>query len=155
MKIEAKSVEDYLSKVPEERKGPMNALRDTINSNIPKGFEETMLYHMPAWVVPLSTYPAGYHTTPGEPLPFINIASQKNFVALYHMGVYADLDLLHWFQSEYPKHSATKLDMGKSCVRFKKPEAIPLELVGQLASKMTVERVIEIYEQNYKPKKKF
>ncbi len=94
----------------------------------------------------MSTYPAGYHCDPKQALPFISIASQKNFIAIYHMGIYSDPKLLEWFTAEYPKHSKTKLDMGKSCIRFKKPEAIPFELIGQLAEKMTPQNWIEKYE---------
>ncbi len=128
----------------------MSKLRLVIKENLPAGFQETMSYGMIGYVVPHSIYPAGYHCTPELPLPFMNIASQKNFIAVYHMGIYADKNLLDWFVTEFPKHSNMKLDMGKSCIRFKKPEQIPFELIGELASKMTNEEWITIYESKFK-----
>ena len=124
MKIEAKSPEDYLNQLPPERKEALEKLRRVILKNLPQGFEETMNYGMIGYVVPQSVYPDGYHCDPKLPLPFMNIASQKNFVALYHMGIYANKDLLDWFTEQYPNHCPTKLDMGKSCIRFKKVELI-------------------------------
>ena len=150
MKIEANTVDEYLEAIPEERQAAMGRLRRVILEHLPEGFEETLQYHMPAYVVPHSLYPAGYHCKPEEPLPFISIASQKNFVALYHMGIYADQKLLEWFQAEYPKHSKRKLDMGKSCIRFKNIDQIPYELVGELVSKMSVADWVEIYERAVK-----
>ncbi|WP_160136229.1 DUF1801 domain-containing protein [Chryseobacterium sp. c4a] len=152
MQILSTSVEDYISKIPEERQEGFKKLFDVINNNLPNGFEEATNYGMLGWVVPLKTYPAGYHCTPGTPLPFINLASQKNFIALYHMGLYSRPELLDWFVAEYPKYSKRKLDMGKSCVRFKKTEDIPFELIAELSVKMTVEDWIEIYESQYKKK---
>ena len=102
---------------------------------------------MIGWSVPLETFPAGYHCSPGTPLPFINLASQKNFIALYHMGIYANDELLNWFVEEYPKHSRRKLDMGKSCIRFKKPDEIPFELIAELSKRMTPKDWISIYEK--------
>ena len=148
MTIEANSPEEYISKLPEERVAAVTKLRKVILDNLPKGFEEQMIYNMIGYVVPKSMYPNGYHVTPELPLPFINIASQKNFVALYHMGIYAFPELLEWFKAEYPSYVKTKLDMGKSCIRFKKIETIPYQLIGELVSKMTPEKWIEIYESN-------
>ena len=150
MTIDAKTVEEYISKVPEDRKAAITKLRETVKSNLPKGFEEGIGYKMIAFYVPHSKYPSGYHCDPKLPLPFINIASQKNFVALYHSGVYADKNLLDWFVTEYPKHVKTKLDMGKSCIRFKKVENIPYELIGELCQKMTVDQWVALYEKNIK-----
>ena len=150
MKIEANNPEEYISKLPEERKEPLAKLRQTILDNLPKGFEETMSYGMIGYVVPHSIYPEGYHCTPELPLPFMSIASQKNFIALYHMGIYADKELYDWFVAEYPKHVKTKLDMGKSCIRFKKIETIPYELIAELCTRMTVKQWIELYEKNVK-----
>jgi len=150
MKIEAKSPDDYISKLSGERKTAISRLRKVISENLPEGFEETMSYGMIGFVVPKSIYPKGYHVTPELPLPFINIASQKNFVALYHSGVYADKKLYEWFVSEFPKHSKTKLDMGKSCIRFKKTENIPYELIGELVKKMKVEDWVKLYESKIK-----
>lgn len=150
MKIEAKNPQDYISQLPDDRKEAMSKLRQTILDNIPPGFEEQMSYGMIGYVVPHSIFPEGYHCSPELPLPFMSIASQKNFVALYHMGIYADNDLLNWFVAEYPKYLKTKLDLGKSCIRFKKMETIPYELIGELCSKMTVQQWIDLYEKNYK-----
>ncbi len=150
MQIPATSVEDYISKIPEERQSAFRKLYDIINNNLPDGFSENLSYGMLGWSVPLETYPAGYHCTPGSPLPFINLASQKNFVALYHMGIYAKPDLLDWFVNEFPKHSKRKLDMGKSCIRFKKMEDIPFELIGELSEKMTPQEWVDCYESIFK-----
>lgn len=143
-------VKSYIEKLPEDRQVTINKLRKVISENLPDGFAEEISYGMIGFVVPHSLYPAGYHCTPSEPLPFISLASQKNFISLYHMGIYAKPELLQWFTEEYPKHSKTKLDMGKSCIRFKKPEQIPYELIAELCTKMTPQEWIEIYERNYK-----
>ena len=153
MKIEANSPDEYLERIPEERKPAMNKLRQTIQDNLPQGFKEEMSYGMIGYVVPHSIYPPGYHCDTKLPLPFINIASQKNFIAFYHMGIYADKKLLNWFTTEYPKYSKFKLDMGKSCIRFKKPEQIPFDLIGELVQKMSAKEWIEIYESNIKNRK--
>jgi hypothetical protein len=125
----------------------MSQLRRTINENIPKGYQEGVAYGMLCWSVPHSIYPAGYHVDPSRPLGLLSIASQKNYIALYHMGMYASGRLLDWFLAEWPKHAAAKLDMGKSCIRFKKPEDIPLDLIGQLAAKLTPDAWIKAYEE--------
>ena len=142
----AKSPEEYMDSLPDDRKHAMNQLRETIVKNLPKGFTETMSYGMLCYCVPHSKYPAGYHCNPTQPLPFVSVASQKNFIALYHMGVYSMPELLKWFTDEFPKHSKKKLDMGKSCIRFKKPDEIPYELIGQLMKKITPDKWIEVYE---------
>ena len=146
------TIKEYIEVLPEERKAAFIKLRKTIKTNIPKGFKEGMGYGMPAYFVPLSTYPDGYHCNPALPVPFVNIANQKNFIALYHSGIYAHPELHDWFVNEYPKHCKRKLDMGKSCVRFKKVEEIPYELIAELMQKMTVEQWLEIYEANIKKK---
>jgi len=150
MQSKAKTTEDYIASLPEDRKKAMNELRDVIIKNLPEGFEEQMGYGMTGWVVPHSLYPGGYHCDPKQPLPFLGLASQKNFIALYHMGIYLDPELLEWFQSQWPKHTSRKLDMGKSCIRFKKVEDIPVALVGELASRMTTAEWIELYESKMK-----
>ena len=150
MKIEAKSVQEYLENIPEERKPYINKLRKIILDNMPQGFEECLNYGMLGYVVPLSIYPSGYHCSPELPLPFLNVASQKNFIALYHMGIYANKEVLDWFIAEYPKYCKLKLDMGKSCIRFKKPEQIPFELIGELMRKISVKDHIESYEASRK-----
>ena len=150
MKVKATTVAEYLDNIHEERKVIMIKLLDVISKNIPKGFLFQLGYGMPAWVVPHSTYPDGYHCKPELPLPFINVASQKNFIALYHMGIYANPELMEWFVSEYPKHCKRKLDMGKSCIRFKKIEEIPFELIAELSTKMTPKDWINLYENKFK-----
>ena len=150
MTIKATSVDDYISKLDEDRQTAMTKIRKVIKKNLPKGFQETLNYGMPAFVVPHKLYPDGYHCDPKLPLPFISFASQKNFIALYHMGIYANPDLLKWFVEEYPKHCKRKLDMGKSCIRFKKIEEIPYELIGELCTKMSPQDWIDIYETNVK-----
>ena len=148
MQSTAQTPEEYLSVLPEDRKIVMSQLRNAIIDNLPEGFEEVMSYGMLGYVVPHRLYPNGYHCSPKLPLPFISLASQKNFIALYHMGIYSDNSLLEWFIGEYPKHTKMKLDMGKSCLRFKKVDDIPLSLIGELAAKMSVEEWITIYENN-------
>jgi uncharacterized protein YdhG (YjbR/CyaY superfamily) len=153
MTIKAETFEEYLSQVPEDRQEAIARLRQVLKENLPAGFKEGIGYNMPGFDVPHTLYPAGYHCDPKQPLPFVGFASQKNFIAFYHMGIYAVPELYEWFISEYPKHSKSKLDMGKSCVRFKKPEQIPFDLIAQLAQKITPHQWIEIYEANLKPKK--
>jgi len=150
MQYEAETPDEYMNMIPEERKAPMAKLRSVILKNLPKGFEEGMSYKMIGYYVPHSKYPDGYHCDPTLPLPFMSIASQKNFVAVYHMGMYAKKELYNWFVSEYPKHCKYKLDMGKSCIRFKRIDDIPYELIGELTGKMTVKEWIDIYESNVK-----
>lgn len=152
MVIKANSPQDYIAKVPTERKEALEKLREVIKNNLPRGFKEGMLYNMLGYFVPHSLYPDGYHCKPTEPLPFINVASQKASINLYHMGMYAKKELLDWFVAEYPKHCKQKLDMGKSCVRFKKIEEIPYDLIGELCSKITVREWINIYETTIRKK---
>jgi len=153
MQSTAKTIEEYLNELPEERKEAFLKLRESILNNIPKGFREEMSYGMLGYVVPHSIYTDGYHCTPKLPLPFMNIASQKNYIALYHMGIYAKPELLEWFINEYPKHSSQKLDMGKGCIRFKKLDQIPFDLIEELAGKMSVEDWIHCYESQIKSRK--
>ena len=150
MQSKATTPEQYLSELPEDRKEAMLKLRNAIKENLPQGFEEVLSYGMLGYVVPHSIYPSGYHCDPKLPLPFINLASQKNFIALYHMGIYANKNLESWFVSEYPKHVKTKLDMGKSCIRFKKMDDIPFDFIGELAAKLSVEDWISIYEKAFR-----
>lgn len=149
MKPQGKTVDEILTSLPEDRVEPFNKLHDVIIKNLPKGFEAGLSYGGLGYVVPHKIYPAGYHCNPKEPLPFAGIASQKGSINLYHMGVYADEKLLKWFQAEYPKHSKSKLDMGKSCVRFKKMDDIPFKLIGELMKKITVKDWIATYEKLY------
>ena len=150
MQSTAKTPQAYVDSLPEERKVAIEKMRQAIKKTLPAGFEEVMCYGMLGYVVPHSLYPKGYHCDPKLPLGFISLASQKNFVALYHMGIYANPKLLDWFVGEFPKHAKSKLDMGKSCVRFKKMNDIPYELISELASKMTVQDWIDCYESAFK-----
>lgn len=145
-----KTVKEYIERLDKDRMGPIKKLRSVIKKNLPKGFKEEINYGMIGYVVPHSKYPDGYHCDPKLPLPFITLASQKSHIGLYHMGVYAHPPLLKWFTEEYPKHATRKLNMGKSCVRFKKMDDIPYDLIGELVSKMTVEDWVKIYEKNIK-----
>ncbi len=152
MQYKATSPEDYISQVPEERQETLKKLRKVIKANLPKGFEEGIQYGMIGYYVPHSIYPDGYHCTPSEPLPFMSFASQKNSVNLYHSGIYAVPEIHDWFVNEYQKHCKRKLDMGKSCIRFKKLDEIPFELIGELSTKLSVDEWISIYEKAVKNK---
>jgi hypothetical protein len=149
MKIDNKQIQNYLSQLPEDRQQPFAELHKTVVDNIPNGFEVTIKNFI-NYEVPLTTYPSGYHCTANTPLPFVSIANQKGFIALYHMGIYTNPKLLEWFQAEYPKYSKYKLNMGKSCIRFKNVEAIPYKLIAKLMTKMTVKGWIMTYEEAFK-----
>ena len=153
MQSKANTVEDYISQVSDSQREALSQLRNTILKNLPTGFSEEMNYGMIGYVVPHSLYPKGYHCDPKIPLPFLGLAAQKNFIALYHMGIYADTNLLKWFTEEFPKHSKLKLDMGKSCIRFKNPGQIPYALIGELVMKIGVADWISIYETTFLKKK--
>ena len=150
MQSKATTPEQYLAELPEERRVVMEKLRKVTLENLPKGFKEVMAYGMLGYVVPHELYPKGYHCDPKLPLGFFNIASQKNSINMYHMVIYRNKEIHDWFVSEYPKHCNSKLDMGKSCVRFKKLDDIPYNLIGELLSKITVEQWIEMYEKMLK-----
>lgn len=150
MRSKAATPNQYINELSEDRQAAMKKLRAVIKKNLPRGFKEGMGYGMISYDVPHTIYPAGYHCNPADPLPFMGLASQKNFIAVYHMGIYADPKLMKWFTTEFAKRSKLKLDMGKSCIRFKKPEAIPFDLIGELASKMTVGEWINLYEAKLK-----
>jgi uncharacterized protein YdhG (YjbR/CyaY superfamily) len=150
MQIKADSAENYIDQLPEDRKEAISKLRKVILENLPEGFIETISYGMIGYVIPHSIYPKGYHSNPKMPLPFMNIASQKNYIALYHMGIYSNKKLLNWFINEYNKNSKTKLDMGKGCIRFKNIEHLPFSLIGELTSKISAVDWIKFYETNRK-----
>jgi hypothetical protein len=150
MQSKAITPKDYINELPADRKEVIQKLRKTLLDNLPAGFEEVIGYGMLGYVVPHSIYPNGYHCNPKDPLPFIALASQKNFVAFYHMNIYTNENLLNWFVREYPKHSKAKLDMGKSCVRFKKIDDIPYDLIAELVRKVSVEDWIKAYESALK-----
>ncbi|HMU47660.1 MAG TPA: DUF1801 domain-containing protein [Chitinophagaceae bacterium] len=153
MQSKATTPEAYIAELPEERQKAVAQLRKEIKKNLPKGFKEGMGYGMMGWSVPHSLYPSGYHCDPKQPLPFMSLASQKNYISVYHMGVYAENKLGQWFAKEYEKLNIGKLDMGKCCIRFKNIEKIPYKLIGELASKITPQEWINHYEK-YKPVKK-
>ncbi len=146
MQIQADTPENYISQIPEDRQQSFRKLRRIILDNLPAGFSETMNYGMIGYVVPHTIYPAGYHVDPKLPLPFISIASQKHFIAFYHMGLYVNKDLLDWLKTEYMKYSKSAPDIGKSCIRFRKIEQIPFSLIGELCSKVTTGEWIKMYE---------
>jgi uncharacterized protein YdhG (YjbR/CyaY superfamily) len=150
MIIKAATIPEYIDQIPEDRKVVFKELLATLRTHLPEGFEECLSYGMPAFSVPHSLYPSGYHVTPQVALPFISIASQKNFIAFYHMGLYATPELISWWKEEYPKYSIRKLDMGKSCVRFKNMADIPFPLIEELAKKITPEQWIATYEKQLK-----
>ncbi|MBK9271973.1 MAG: DUF1801 domain-containing protein [Saprospiraceae bacterium] len=154
MKAVGKTVVEILTSQPPDRLEPFNKLHDVIVENLPKGFEPAISYGGLGYVVPHEIYPAGYHCKPTEPLPFAGIASQKGSINFYHMGIYSDPKLLDWFVKEYPKHSKQKLDMGKSCIRFKKLDEIPYKLIGELMRKISVDDWIDKYESTFKPQAK-
>lgn len=154
MQYKANTPKEYIDQLPEERKALLRKLRTVIRKNLPAGFAEAISYGMIGYVVPHSVYPAGYHCDPKLPLPYMSIASQKNFVAVYHMGLYADQKLMKWFTTEYAKRMPGKLDMGKSCIRFKKVEEIPYDLIGELAGKLTARQWVTLYEKNVKDSRK-
>lgn len=154
MKAAGKTVNEILINLPEDRIEPFNKLHETILKNLPKGFEAAISYGGLGYVVPHSLYPAGYHCKPSEPLPFAGLASQKGSINFYHMGIYTDPELMEWFVTEYPKHSKQKLDMGKSCIRFKKLDDIPYKLIGALMKKVSVKEWIEKYEAAFKQNSK-
>jgi len=150
MTIKARTIAEYVKQIPEDRQQVFEKLLSILRENLPPGFEECLSYGMPAFSVPHSLYPKGYHVSQKVALPFISIASQKNFIAFYHMGLYATPELNSWWQEEYPKYSKRKLDMGKSCVRFKKMDDIPFELIQELAQKVSPEEWIATYEKQLK-----
>ena len=152
MKANGTTVMDILSNIPSERAEHFNQLHDIIVKNLPNGFEAAISYGGLGYVIPHTLYPAGYHCKPIEPLPFAGISSQKNSINFYHMGMYSDPLLYEWFVTEYPKHSKQKLDIGKSCVRFKKLDDIPFKLIGELMRKMSAQEWINLYESKLKKK---
>ena len=152
MKYEAGSPEEYIGQLPNERKDSIVKLRKTVTDNLPAGFQEVMSYGMIGYVIPHSIYPSGYHVDPKLPVPFISIASQKNYIALYHMGLYIFPEILTWFKDEYPKRVKTKLDMAKSCIRFKKIDEIPYELIAELCRKISMEDYLKKYEESLSKK---
>jgi uncharacterized protein YdhG (YjbR/CyaY superfamily) len=146
MQSKASTATQYMAELPADRKAVIANLRRAIKRNLPVGFVEIMQYGMISYVVPLAKFPAGYHTTPNTPLPFIALASQKNYVALYHMGLYGNRTLMAWFTTAYAAADVGKLDMGKSCIRFKNIQQVPIALIAELASKISMAEYIAQYQ---------
>jgi hypothetical protein len=140
------TAKEFIESLPDDRKKAITELRQAINKNIPKGFKESVAYNSIVWSVPHSSYPAGYHCDPAKPLMLMCLSSPRSHISLHHIGLYGSPELLKWFTAEWPKHSSKKLDMGKGCVRFKKPEDVPIELIGKLAAKLTPQQWVEQYE---------
>lgn len=149
MKHEATTIEDYINNLADDRKEAISRLMQLLREKLPQGFEENISYGMPSFVVPHSLYPAGYHCDPKQALPFISLASQKNHIAIYHMGLYADKALMQWFTDSWSNFSTHKPDMGKSCIRFKNMQKIPYELFAELFRKMSPQAWIALYEQEF------
>jgi hypothetical protein len=151
MQSKAATVEEYLAELPPERRAALEAVRNTILKNLDKGFQERMAYGMIGYSVPHSIYPSGYHCDPRQPLPYAGLASQKNHLSLYLMGMYCscidgkESDLLRWFRAEWEK-TGKKLDMGRACIRFKKLDDLPLDLIGEAIRRVPVKKCIDYYE---------
>jgi hypothetical protein len=148
MQSSAKTVQEYLKELPADRREAINAVRGVILENLPKGYEERMSYGMLGYVVPHSIYPKGYQCNPKLPLPFVNLGSQKNHMALHLMCCYCDPKLKAWFEKAW-KDAGKKFDMGGGCVRFKKLEDVPLEVIGQLVASMPVDVYIRRIEKTF------
>ncbi|HYE22342.1 MAG TPA: DUF1801 domain-containing protein [Verrucomicrobiae bacterium] len=145
MQSKAKTVDEYLDELPDERRNALEKIREVILENLPEGYEEGMQYGMIGYYVPLSTYPKGYLNKKNVPLPYVSLASQKNHMALYMMHIYGDKEWEKWFRGAY-KSSEKKLDMGKSCIRFKKLEDLPLDVIGKAVALASVDKLINRYE---------
>lgn len=139
-------IDDYVQSHDEKWQTAFYTLYETVKTCLPRGFSETMQYGMPSFVVPLVQYPDGYLNDAKTPLPFISLAIQKRHIAIYHMGIYTNDALLEWFEETYPKYMKTKLNMGKSCIRFTNPNTIPFELIAELVSKVSLEEWVKQYE---------
>ena len=147
MSAKPQSVDDYLAGVPEERREVLQAVRQTILENLSQGYEEGIQYGMIGYYVPHEIYPAGYHADPRQPVPFAGLASQKNHMAIYLMSVYADPELEGWFRAAWT-NAGKRLDMGKSCVRFKKLDAVPLDVIAETVRRVPVSEFIDQYESS-------
>lgn len=147
MQSGAATVDEYLAELPEDRRQAISTVRDEILKNLPQGYEEQMIYGMIGYVVPFSLWPAGYHCDPKLPLTYAALASQKQHMAVYLMNIYMTNDSESWFISEYKK-TGKRMDIGKSCVRFKKLEHLPVELIGQAIARTSVQDYLDIYQQN-------
>jgi hypothetical protein len=147
MQSKAATVAEYLASLPADRRDAVEAVRRVILKNIDKGFQETMQYGMIGYSVPHSVFPAGYHCDPRQPLPFAGLASQKQHMSLYIMGIYMDSPRRDWFIKAW-KDTGKKLDMGAACIRFKKIEDVPLDVVAEAFKRMSLKGYVEVYEAN-------
>lgn len=154
MKSNSKTINDYIQSIPKNRKTLFLKLWETIKNNIPEGFEERLSFGMPGFVVPESIFPDGYHCNKNEPLPFLSLANHKNYISLYHMGLYMDDKLFQWFVNEYSKISKKKLGIGKSCIRFTDERDIPFDLIEELMKKMDVHTYIKLYLKQINSRRK-
>ena len=153
MQSSAKTVKDYLASLPADRRPAIEAVRQAIRDNLDPMYQEGMQYGMIGYYVPHAVYPAGYHCDPKQPLPFVCLASQKNYMSLYMGCVYGDHELARWFRAAWAK-TGKKLDMGVSCIRFKKLDDLPLEVVGEAIARMPVGKLIEFYETCFETMRK-
>ncbi|WP_207696514.1 hypothetical protein DOK67_0003183 [Enterococcus sp. DIV0212c] len=147
-------VQEYVENIDEKWQESYQKLAKIIAENIPEGFVLRLQYGMPTYVVPLNVFPDGYLDRKDEPLPFISLGAQKKHLSLYHMGIMGNKDLLLWFQDEYQKVVPTKLNMGKSCIRFSNPKNIPYELIGELVGKISMKEWIDSYSHFHNRNKK-
>ncbi len=153
MQSKAPTVEQYLAELPPERRAAVSAIREVVLRNLPEGYAEGMAYGMIGYVVPHEVYPAGYHVNPKQPVPFASLASQKNHIALYLMCAYGDADYERWLREAWAK-AGKKLDMGKSCIRFKRLEDVPLEVVGEAIRRVPVKKFLEFYESTVRARRR-
>jgi hypothetical protein len=151
VKSKATTVNEYLEQLPEDRRAALQAVREVVLKHLPKGYEEVLQYGMLAYVVPLKAFPAGYLNRKNEPVAYVCLASQKNYMSLYLMSVYGDAE--GKFRKEY-EATGKKLDMGKSCVRFKKVEELPLEVIGKAVAKWPMKGFIAMCEEAWKNRKR-
>lgn len=147
MQSDAKTPQEYMDRLPDDRKDIMERLRAAVLEHLPEGLEEIMLYGMVCYVIPHSIYPKGYHVDPKLPLTMLGIASQKNHIALYHMALYAFPPVYEWFTAAYTQAAGKKPDIGKGCIRFRPTANIPYDLLGELCAKISVCEYIRTYEQ--------
>ena len=147
MKSRATTVEEYLASLPDDRRTAIEAVRKVVAKNIDKAFEEGIQYGMLGWYLPHSSYPEGYHCDPRQPLPFASVASQKNHIGIYLFCLYMDPDHMRLFQEEW-QAAGKKLDMGKGCVRVKKLDDIPLDVLGRAFKRIRAKAFVEIYERS-------
>ncbi len=145
MQSKAKTVAEYIASLPADRRPDIEAVRKVILKNLDKDYEEGMQYGMIGYYIPHKVFPAGYHCDPKQPLPFAALASQKGYMALHMMGLYLNEEHQEWFRKEWAK-TGKKLDMGKACIRFKKLDDLPLDVIGQTVARIPAKKYIAYYE---------